>query len=529
MRNSRIARLLALLFAFALVSAACGDDGDSSETATTEAASDDSVTADDDMADDDMSDGDMADDDMADDGSDMADDSSDMSDDDMADDDMSAMLADNAVFGNGAEEWEHAVHRGEASPLAAEGEAINLFLVNLEGSPGGSFPEVREGLEIGIEFINSTLGGVGADLANGVPGRPLALESCPHTLDPAEAQACAAESVAADPDIIVKGIDFFSPIFWPVWGGQYPVIDTLPIFVADFVADGSLAMSGACVTAFPGAAQAMVEAGHDRIAIIYSDNAPGQECWADTQERFYKYYEQTAGVEFRGFPEAPGDPSDNDANVQEVLNFLEGSNGAVHFGIQASDCAEYNDALDAAGNTHEVWPSGSCVDDAVTSAASATGKHFGFEGPPAPDNESLLAQFHPFWQWEVNQREAVLVAGEPESPLSTFMRLGFNTAVMAYQVVGDFVATGGDPSDHQALKAFMGSLDNQHRVAGTPLDCANKVSDWGAVCAFFFTSFTWNGDEFVANDFLGHDPADPSTWINVRDLLSAVASEVPRG
>ncbi len=526
MRKSGLAKLLALLFAFTLIAAACSsDDAGTDGVATTE---DDSAA----MADGDTdSDADMGDGDTD---ADMGDGDTDANtgmDDGMDDSDahMGDMLGDNAVFGNGAEEWERAVHLGEANPLAANGEPIVMFMVNLEGAPGGSFPEVREGLQIGINYINTTLGGVGADLENGVPGRPLALEACPHTLDPAEAQACAAESVAANPDLIIKGIDFFSPIFWPVWAGQYPVIDTLPIFVADFVADGSLAMGGACVSAFPGGAQAMVEAGHDRIAIIYSDNAPGQECWADTQERFYKYYEQTEGVEYRGFPEAPGDPSDNDAIVQEILNFLEGSNGAVHFGIAAADCAEYNDALDAAGNTHQVWPSGSCVDDAVTSAASATGKHFGFDGPPAPDNASLLEQFHPFWQWEVNQREAVLVAGQPESPLSTFMRLGFNTAVMAYQVVGDFIATGGDPSDHQALKAFMGSLDNQHRVAGTPLDCANKVPEWGAICAFHFTSFTWNGEEFVANDFLGHDPADPSTWINVRDLLAVVATEVPRG
>ncbi|MGI9596783.1 MAG: hypothetical protein ACR2QK_11520, partial [Acidimicrobiales bacterium] len=267
---------------------------------------------------------------------------------------------------------------------------------------------------------------------------------------------------------------------------------------------------------------------HDKIAIIYSDNAPGQECWADTQERFYQYYENEGLIEFRGFPEAPGDPSDNDAIIQEILNFLEGSDGAIHFGIQAADCAEYNDGLDSAGNTHEVYNSGSCVDDAVQSAASATGKHFGFTGPPAPSNASLLAQFHPFWQWEVSQREDVLVAGEPESPLSSFMRLGFNTAVMAYEVVGNFMAEGGDPSDHAALTAFMGQVDNQHRVGNNPLDCANKVDEWGAICDFKQMYFTWDGSEFVLNPDLAADPADPNTWTNVQPLLETVAVEVPR-
>jgi len=289
-------------------------------------------------------------------------------------------------------------------------------------------------------------------------------------------------------------------------------------------------MGGACVVAFPGAAQMMVEElNHDKIAIIYSDNAPGQQCWQDTQERFYEYYAKQGLIEYKGFPEAPGDPADNDAIVQEVINFLDGAdNGAVHFGIAAADCAEYNDALDAAGNTNAVYNSGSCVDDATQSAASATGKYFGFTGPPSPDSAALLAQFPEFWQWEVNHREALLVAGNPESPLSSFMRLGFNTGVMAYQVTNSAIEKGIDPSDNAAMLGHMGSLDNQHRVAGVPLDCANKVADWSAICDFKQVYYEWNGSEFIAFDALSSDPFDPATWTNVQPLLEKVAVDVPR-
>jgi hypothetical protein len=439
-------------------------------------------------------------------------------------------LADDSVFGNGAEAWEAAVMAGDASPLAAEGDSIDLFLVNLEGSPGGSFPEVREGLEIGIDYVNNVLGGVGADLASGTPGQPLALDTCPHALDPAEAQACATESVAGDPDLIIKGIDFFSPVMWPVWEGQFPVIDTLPIFVADFVSQSSLAMGGGCVVAFPNAALMMAErVGHEKIAIIYSDNAPGQECWADTQERFYDYYTGEGVIEYIGIPDIPGDPSDNDANVQTALNFIGDSNGAIHYGIAAADCAEYADSLDAAGNTNAVYMSGSCEDDAVKSAASATGKYFGYTGPPDPSQPDLLAQFDPYWQWEVNHREDLLVAGDPESPLSTFMRLGFNTAVMSYQVLNDFVAAGGDPSDHEALIEFMGALENQHRVGGAPLDCANKVDEWAAICDFRQFYLQWDGEQMVADAALGYDVGDPGTWDYSVPILETVAVEVPRG
>jgi hypothetical protein len=303
----------------------------------------------------------------------------------------------------------------------------------------------------------------------------------------------------------------------------------LPIFVSDFTAPNSLAMSGGCVVGFPAYALQMVELlDHDKVAIIYSDNGPGQECFADTQERFFQFYADQGLVEFRGFPEAPGDPADNDAIVQEVINFLDGAeNGAVQFGLAAADCAEYNDGFDAAGNTNAVYNSGSCVDDATQSAASATGKFFQFTGPPSPDSEALLAQFPEFWQWEVAQREAQLVAGNPESPLSTFMRLGFNTAVMAYQVTNTAIDKGIDPSDKAGMLEHMGSLENQHRVAGSPLDCANKVAEWSAICDFRSVIYEWNGDEFVAYDALPSDPFDPSTWTNVQPLLEQV--EAPRG
>jgi len=216
------------------------------------------------------------------------------------------------------------------------------------------------------------------------------------------------------------------------------------------------------------------------------------------------------------------------STTPKVLNYLEGSNGAIHFGIAAANCAEYNDALDAGGNTFAVYNSGSCVDDAVQEAASATGKYFGFTGPPAPSNEALLAQFPDFWQWEVNQREDVLIAGNPESPLSTFMRLGYNSAVMAYQLLNDFDSTGGDIDDQAALLKHMQNVDNQHRVGGLPLDCANKVQDWAAVCDFTQVYYEWNGDEFVAFDALPSEPFDPSTWTNVQPLLEKVAIDVPR-
>ena len=83
--------------------------------------------------------------------------------------------------GEGAEEWAAALEAAEASPLAADDslEPFVIGLPNLEGDPGGTFPDVGEGAQAAVQFINEKLGGIGADLEAGTPGRPIELRVLP--------------------------------------------------------------------------------------------------------------------------------------------------------------------------------------------------------------------------------------------------------------------------------------------------------------------------------------------------------------
>ncbi len=91
--------------------------------------------------------------------------------------------------------------------------------------------------------------------------------------------------------------------------------------------------------------------GHDRLAIIWAENAPGTECWQDTQERFYQYYADTLdGFEFTGFPYTPGEQAGYPAVIQQVSDYLQGSeNPAIFMGIAAPDCASFIQGLRSAG------------------------------------------------------------------------------------------------------------------------------------------------------------------------------------
>ena len=153
-----------------------------------------------------------------------------------------------------------------------------------------------------------------------------------HAVDQNEAQACANQLADANPNVIVPGIDFFTPLMYPIFA-PFPVVEMQPIFIADFDQPGVYAPFGGCASAFPSSAQMIAEIkGHDRLAIIWAENAPGTECWRDTQERFYQYYADTLdGVRVhRASRTRPGEQAGYPAVIQQVSDYLAGSREPRH-------------------------------------------------------------------------------------------------------------------------------------------------------------------------------------------------------
>jgi hypothetical protein len=495
-------KLLAILFAFALIAAACGGDDDDNASSDDDG---DTVLGDEDDAPAPEPEPEPEPEPAGDDGGEEpAPEPAPAGDD--GDDPPPApemvLLSDDAVDGGGANAFEAAIQDGLANPLAADEslEPVSIFVVNLEGDPGGSFPEVSEGMRIARDFINDNLGGVGGDYMTRTGGRPLEIEVCAHLIDAAEAQACANEAATSGANLIVPGIDFFTPLMYPVWtGAGLPVFEFLPIFIADFDTTGIFALTGGCVSAFPGAVQEVVrERGHDYVAVPYSDNAPGQECYSDTQERPLQYLlNQGEIVGFKGYPDLPGDPSDNDANVQQILADIEASgatNPAIHYGIQASDCAEYQDSFAAAGNDAltdiKIYASGSCVDDAVLTSDTATGIFFGFS-TYLPEEPQLYSDYV---AWELNWREDTIDNSGTSIPKSTFMRGGFNMSFYVQALLGEMMVAGEDVDDPAAVSNKFATTPPHHKVGGPPLDCSAGIDEFESICEFNWQQNKWTGD-----------------------------------
>ena len=171
-RSTRWLRLLALLFAFALIASACGDDGDDDAGSTGDAgapATEEPAAAPAADADDDMADDDMADDDM---------DGGDMADDDMADD-MDDM-------GHAADDSLPAVKIG----LIAQDEELLAF------------PEVRSVSQAFVDYFNAELAGAG--------GHPIDLVVCGAGDAPESHVACAQEFINADDIHLVISAGFLA-------------------------------------------------------------------------------------------------------------------------------------------------------------------------------------------------------------------------------------------------------------------------------------------------------------------------------
>lgn len=423
----------------------------------------------------------------------------------------------DAAYGEGAAAFQAAIEATADAPLVAEGEPFVISMPNLEGDAGGSFPDVRQGAEAAVAMINERLGGIGADYAAGTPGRPIELKMCSHGLTPEAAQGCANQVASDNPNAVVVGVDFFSPVMFPVFQ-QYPILQVLPIFVSDYVQPGSYSAIGGCPTAFFGAANFMASAGYDKIAVMYSDNAPGQGCWSDTTERPLQYFKDQGTVgDFRGFANLPGDPSDDAAQYQEVASFLEGAeNPAVFYSVQSSDCVEWTKGLRSIGVEAQIVMGSACVDDTVKSLPEASGAIVEFQSYN-PDGD--LGEFEAFG---LDARAEAIDAYGPEAAVSTFMQDAFGTVVWSWQIANYMIEQGADPWDAAAYAETLNTLPPFHFIGRPSVDCGGNPEEYGAICFRKSTWLQWDGSAFNAEPVLNGE------YVDLTDLMGEVAASNPR-
>lgn len=149
----------------------------------------------------------------------------------------------------------------------ATGEPIKIGMINQEGTPLGSFPELRLADEAGVRFINEELGGI--------DGRPIELVSCITTFSPEKSQACAQQMVQEEVVAVLGGIDITSTGSIPVLEQNgLPYVGGIPINTDEMASPISFQFSGGSPGSFVAFAQHAADNGAQKVAVAYADFGP---------------------------------------------------------------------------------------------------------------------------------------------------------------------------------------------------------------------------------------------------------------
>lgn len=291
-------RAIALLVAFVLVAAACGDsddsgsDSESSDTTTAEAETTEAPASD-------------------------------------------ATEAPAESAGGGAP-------RDFAALAAPSGEPMVIGMVNTEGPAGLNFPEIRTVAGATVDYLNEH-GGFG--------GRPVELEVCVADSSPESSQACAQELVGKNAEMVFLGLDLF-PDYPTYDAAGVPLVGVLPLFPADFAAEAIYLNGGNATLAAGITALAATEFEATNVAVVSADN-PG----ANGSEASLLAALDAAGIAHRSIK---GSDNETDAGFQglvrealseepDLLISLYGDAGCI--GMMRGRAALGSDIVTIAANT----------------------------------------------------------------------------------------------------------------------------------------------------------------------------------
>jgi len=481
--SQRSRRLLAAVFSFALVAAACGsdDDGDDGgDTETTEAAEGDAEGGEEE-------------------GGEEAPTTEAMEDDADATEDDAEAEGDAAAEGDDAAAAEPA---GEAT-----GEPFVIGVQNLEGDPAGSFPEYSLGVQAAVDYVNTELGGL--------QGRPIEIELCKSIVAPDDSQRCANELSASGVEMAISTLNFFGNHFSIYQGSDIPVVVGTPITIADFTTEGvySIGAGGGCLGVHTGLVEFATNQIEDelgievnKVGVPWADTPPGVVCYNDLEAKPLDVLNGSepgtsarAGekpeLTYVGVPIAPAAP-DVTPQATEVLDF---EPDVIIYSAQGADCWNFVDALGRLGWTPQDIPlvlSGACTDFEAQRAAGPLAEGVYFMG----SGNSLLSPLESQEPGKNLDDATTYQEKGSEYGLSDddlfkgFATQGFSVIMNIWEVAN---AIDGEVSGQAIADAFEATDGTGSTFGAAPLNCAGAPDPYVAVCSSEVSVNVWDGEETV--------------------------------
>jgi branched-chain amino acid transport system substrate-binding protein len=149
-------------------------------------------------------------------------------------------------------------------PTKATGEPIQLGMINQENTAAGSYPELSQAVQAGVEFINTELGGV--------HGRPIEVDVCNTEFSAEGSTSCGQKYVESKAPAVLGGIDVFGNGIETLADNGIPYIGGIPISFQSVKSPNSFQWSGGtwgAAVAFSWYAAEKLDA--KKVSVVYGE------------------------------------------------------------------------------------------------------------------------------------------------------------------------------------------------------------------------------------------------------------------
>ena len=235
----------------------------------------------------------------------------------------------------------------------AQGEAVKIGFVSTEGGAAVSLPEMREGAEAAVEYLNNNGGGLA--------GRPVDLVVCKQQEEPTSATACANQFVEQKVAAVLSPGTSQGPAIVPiVLGAGIPYVTLNGVAPIELTSPDVASLSSGLPGSLTAAATAAQQEGMSKFTMFASDGG-GIAAMID---QMGKPIFQGFGVELEVVPVALGIPDPTPV----VTAGLTGNPDGVSFIGDAATCTSVLKAIQTTAPTVKKVLIPTCLDENVVKA-----------------------------------------------------------------------------------------------------------------------------------------------------------------
>lgn len=375
---------------------------------------------------------------------------------------------------------------------AATGTPLTIGLINTEGSPIGSFPEIRRSVEAAARYVNEELGGV--------HDHPLDIVHCVTDGTQVRSQACATEVLGHDPLVVLGGVDLAAgvPILIINEAGV-PYVGASPILGRELMHPGSFLLAGGAPADLLGLAEyATGELGARSVGVVYVDLPGLLDQAVEGAERVLA----ERGVDELRIVAEKADAADF---VPALSAATEADPDVVIAAFDGRGCTRIMQAKQALGITAPLLLPSSCASEAVLEAggSGANGAYLASAFLPyAHESDPEVALF----------REKLALYGDSDD-LGALSQAGFSLVMSLYRLLSDLDEASLTP---QAVWAALETSRDRPGFMSHSYTCdGRQVIAMRAVCNPHVRILRYRDGELV--DHAG-------SWVNGADLLELLLS-----